>query len=256
MAINEQPDGSSYHYMNGSNVMSFANYWSATSESLYQIASRLPYGTTYKYYNGSSSSNNSNWWSAVTQSLTFIGDDTKIIRQSVVSSNSKLNTIADYIDGIETTLYTISSRINTTNSSLNTTNSHLDSIKGFLSDLHDIFANQTDLTIKNNQETNVQEATSDFFSGSASNTSIGAGSIRSVKGSFSDAQDFFGMGEGIDLFGALSDQSSSGPWSWYSQDVKNDLSTVQSNRGEYYIDFLTPKYNDLFDRLGGEEDDR
>lgn len=254
-ATGETPTGSNYVWYNSSNGSNYADYWSATSNNLGQIVLRLPYGSTWHYYDGDSTYSSGTFWKAISDSLYYIGRDLYYIKSDVSNIGTKLDTLNSSITTGNSTLSTISSRVNTTNSRLSTTNSHLDSIKSFLSDLHDIFANQTDLTLKNNQDNNVREATTDFLSGSASSTSIGTGTIRSIKGSFGDAQDFFGMGEGIDIFGALSDDSSDGPWQWFTQAVKDDISTVQVSRDELYIDFLSPKNEDLLSRLGDEEDD-
>lgn len=274
LATFENPSGTSYNYVTASGGTGTTNYWTAVTNSLYVIgidinnmyndlhsstsylntiksdvasiksslsggsSSSGPSGSNYSQYNGTSSSTStSNYWSATTNSLRYIGLDT-------YSINNKLNSLSN-----------IENSIGNSSSTGNNVIGLLKSLKSYFSDLHDIFANQTDLNLRNNQNSNIQEATTDFFSGSASSTSIGTGTIRSIKGSFGDAQSFFGMGEGVDIFGVLTDDSSDGPWQWFTQAVKDDISTVQQSRDEVYIDFLSPKNEDLLSRLGGEDDD-
>lgn len=253
-AADEQPSGSTYQYATTSNGTSYGTYWIATSATLrnlfsvvYNINDRLPHSSSYVSVgvSGGTSTSQTDYWRAVTYSLMYIGDDINTIK----NDNSSIIT---YIDGIEAALSTTTSTLSTISSRINTSNSHLNTIKGYLSDLHDIFANQTDLNLKDAAENNVISATSDFFS-SSSNTSVKTSNIGQMKTVSSGAQSFFSMGSGVsgtEIFTAMSDQSSDGPWMWFTSAVQNDLSSVNRNRNFDEIDFYTQKMEDLYVRIG------
>lgn len=260
-AAGEQPTGSNYSYYSLTGTTSYADFWSASNINLFNmntIINQAFRGTAFWVYDGDGTHGTGYFGKAVTDSLYYIGQDLRTvisnlstISSTLTSSNTYLSNIASTLSTTNSTLSTISSRVNTTNTRLNTTNSHLNTISGYLSDLHDIFASPEDLALKQAQENNVSAATSDFLSGSDTSTSVGSGSIGSVKDVAGDAQDFFDMDvNGTSLFSLLGDQSSDGPWIWFSDDVKNDLDSVPAQRGDVYIDFVQEKYDDLYDRIG------
>lgn len=136
-------------------------------------------------------------------------------------------------------------------SSINSHLPNLSNIKSLVEEIRDIFASPEDQALKEAQADNIETATTDFLSGTDSSTSVGSGSIGSVKNVAGDAQDFFDMDvDGTSLFSLLGDQNSDGPWVWFSDDVKNDLDSVPAQRGNVYIDFVQQKYDDLYDRIG------
>lgn len=107
-AAGEQPSGSSYTYISATGSSASSTYWTAVTQSIYQIGQWLKplKDSTFRYFDGTSTASTNNFFSALANSLYYIGANVRTNFTSLISDTG-----------------TIASRISTTNNSLSTISS-------------------------------------------------------------------------------------------------------------------------------------
>lgn len=107
-AAGEQPSGSSYTYISATGSSASSTYWTAVTQSIYQIGQWLKplKDSTFRYFDGTSTASTNNFFSALANSLYYIGAN---VRTNFTSLISDTGTIASRISTTNTTLSTISS---------------------------------------------------------------------------------------------------------------------------------------------------
>lgn len=107
-AAGEQPSGSSYTYISATGSSATSTYWTAVTQSIYQIGQWLKplKDSTFRYFDGTSTASTNNFFTALANSLYYIGAN---VRTNFTSLISDTGTIASRISTTNTTLSTISS---------------------------------------------------------------------------------------------------------------------------------------------------
>lgn len=107
-AAGEEPSGSSYTYISATGSSAYSTYWTAVTQSIYQIGQWLKplKDSTFRYFDGTSSAATNNFFTALTNSLYYIGSN---VRSNFTSLISDTGTIASRISTTNSTLATISS---------------------------------------------------------------------------------------------------------------------------------------------------
>lgn len=256
-----------------SNTTSIKSYSSSTAintssiaDSSSSIDSKIPsrkfgYVTSTGSYITSANST-ANWFEALANNLYYTFPQ-------VFEINSKLPSgYYGYIDSDGNRITSSSSNLNWWRAIANDLYNLIPlifSMESDIDDLHYMFASPEDMALKEDQESNISAATSNFLSGSDSSTSVGTQSIGKVKDLGDDVSSFFDTGvQATSLFDSLSDTSSKGPWLWFSSAVRDNLTGSQSRShtkssslpGEQVVDYYSDKMAAL-DKLLGEvsEDD-
>lgn len=107
-AAGEEPSGSSYTYISATGSSAYSTYWTAVTQSIYQIGQWLKplKDSTFRYFDGTSTASTNNFFSALANSLYYIGAN---VRTNFTSLISDTGTIASRISTTNSTLATISS---------------------------------------------------------------------------------------------------------------------------------------------------